>query len=98
MSISMKVEIKETVSSSIDRINKKLQRLPREAHTFFRAHTPIDSGNARKQTKLDKDTIVADYAYAQRLEKGWSKQAPDGMIKPTDAFIKKRIDEIFKAE
>jgi hypothetical protein len=53
--------------------------------------TPIDTGNARNNTKLSKDSILAQYPYAQRLNQGYSKQAPDGMSKPTDDYIKKYI-------
>jgi hypothetical protein len=32
---------------------------------------------------LSGNEIQANYPYAQRLEEGWSTQAPDGMTKPT---------------
>jgi hypothetical protein len=65
------------------------------AHDFFVKATPIDSGNARKRTKKEgSDTIFADYAYAKRLDQGWSKQAPDGMSKPLFAELTKHIKGI----
>ena len=70
--------------------------LPSAIHDEFRANTPIRSGNARRNTKLKKNQIVADYPYSQRLEEGSSKQAPDGMIKPTEEWIRKEVDRRLK--
>jgi hypothetical protein len=41
-----------------------------------------------------KTEIVADYPYAQRLEDGYSKQAPKGMSEPTEKFMQKRLKDI----
>lgn len=69
----------------------------REAYRYFYKHTPKDKGNARRNTKLENDrVIIADYAYAQRLDEGYSKQSPDGMTKPTEEFIKSNIDKRLK--
>jgi hypothetical protein len=40
---------------------------------------------------LRDTTIKADYAYAHRLDTGWSSQAPDGMVDPTIAYMEKLI-------
>ena len=73
-----------------------LDAVPGQAYTFFKAHTPIKTGNARSRTVLKKDTIIAAYPYAQRLDNGYSRQAPDGMSKPTEAFVQKTVDKIMK--
>lgn len=74
---------------------KKLSRLakdmPDDAYRFFVNITPIRSGNARRKTRLSKDTIKPDYPYALRLDRGWSNQARNGMSKPTVAYIRKQI-------
>jgi hypothetical protein len=82
------------IRPNLQRKNKELQGIAKEAHDKFVAETPIRTGNARRKTRLQGKTIKADYAYAQRLDEGWSKQSPDGMSKPTIEFIKDRIDEI----
>jgi hypothetical protein len=78
-------------------INKRIQKLQTDlqskklaaaAYKFFRDSTPIRSGNARRNTHLTQDTIQADYPYATRLDNGYSPQAPAGMSKPTDQFMK----------
>ena len=64
-----------------------------EAYKFFKDITPIDQGNARRSTrKKGSDSIHANYAYATRLNKGWSNQAKDGMSQPTLEHIQKYID------
>ena len=82
------------MSSSLRNIQRKLDHLPKEAYQEFVKETPIRSGNARRKTKLKGKTIVADYAYAKRLDEGYSKQSPDGMTKPTEDFIQKRATQI----
>jgi len=73
-------------------------RLGREAYHYFRGQTPIDQGYARRNTeyksKRDVKEIIADYPYSERLNTGWSQQAPRGMVKPTIEFIKKRVQEM----
>jgi len=71
-------------------------KLAEEAYKYFRGITPIKSGNARSKTSLSADTIQAQYPYAQRLDNGYSKQAPAGMTKPTDEFVKQYIQKVSK--
>lgn len=92
------LKIQNNISSSIDKIQQKLDNLPKEAHQEFVKNTPIRTGNARRKTKLNKDTIEANYPYAQRLDEGYSKQSPKGMTKPTEDFIKKRVKQILKGK
>jgi hypothetical protein len=84
------------ISPSLKNKVKFLDAVPGQAYTFFKAHTPIKTGNARSHTFLKNDTIIAAYPYAQRLDDGYSRQAPDGMSKPTEAFVKKTVDKIMK--
>lgn len=77
------------MSGPIDKRLREIQRaatpesLAKEVYKYFVEITPIDKGNARRRTKLNGDTIHADYPYATRLDKGYSNQAKDGMSKPT---------------
>jgi len=66
-------------------------QLAKEAYDFFRQTTPVDTGNARRNTKRSGDTILAQYPYAVRLDNGYSKQAPDGMSRPTEKYIQDYI-------
>jgi hypothetical protein len=67
--------------------------LAKEAYKFFRSKTPIKTGNARRNTHLTGATIQGDYPYATRLDKGYSSQAPEGMSKPTDEFVRNYISK-----
>lgn len=90
MRVKMRVT-KNTASASISRLQVNLKNLPNDAYNEWRKNTPKDSGNARDKTRLQGDTIVANYDYAQRLDKGYSKKAPRGMLKPTLDYIQKLI-------
>jgi hypothetical protein len=73
-----------------------LAQYPQEAVTEFRELTPVRSGNARRKTRLSGNEIQADYAYAQRLDKGWSQQAPQGMTRPFAVWARAKIKQIFR--
>lgn len=68
------------------------QNIMKQAFTYFKSITPIDTGNARRNTKLINWKIVANYPYAFILDLGrhmtprgarGSNQAPRGMSNPT---------------
>lgn len=65
--------------------------LAKVAYNYFKQETPVKSGNARSKTSLSGDTIYAQYPYAKRLDEGWSRQAPNGMVKPTVEYLRKYI-------
>jgi hypothetical protein len=49
-------------------------KFPKQVLKEFKANTPVDSGNARRKTKLrnrfNGKEVVADYPYSQVLDKG----------------------------
>lgn len=76
------------------------QNLVDQAYPVFVKNTPVDTGNARRRTEKHQDSIIANYAYAQVLEKGrgfrdgqmrGSSQAPKGMSSPTIDYIRQYI-------
>jgi hypothetical protein len=92
-----------TVRKTSDRITLSLKNnaarlgnLAKEAYDFWVKETPVRSGNARRQTRLQGDTISADYPYARRLDEGWSSQSPQGMSAPTERFIRNRLKRIIR--
>jgi hypothetical protein len=82
------------VSKMFDEAEKVAKTLPKEALDYFVDSTPIRTGNARRSTRLRGNTIDANYAYAERLDDGYSRQAPKGMSGPTEKFLQKRIDNL----
>lgn len=82
----------EQLSKDLDQ--KKIQDVGYKA---FVKNTPIDTGNARRNTTKDGDDgIHANYRYANRLETGWSKQAKEGMVAPTIKEVQKYIQSVKK--
>jgi hypothetical protein len=82
-------KVSDKITPSMGRISRDIKTFPKEAYDFWVKITPIDTGNAKSKTRLVGNTIRADYNYAAVLDRGYSKQAPQGMSKPTDQFIKK---------
>jgi hypothetical protein len=97
-------------SNIVDRLNKVLstlnsQNIAKEAFTKFVDVTPIakkNGGNAKRSTKLQGNTINANYAYANVLDKGrhmtsrglrGSDQAPKGMTEPTVEHIRNYVKQ-----
>ena len=85
----------------LDRLVKELRKeaaaLPQVSLAKFVSLTPVDKGFARRNTKLrGKDVIVADYPYAERLDNGWSKQAPRGMSEPFEQWFRTYTEKRFK--
>jgi hypothetical protein len=109
--MKMKIDTRAVDQLLQDSVELK-QSLIDAAYKHFVAITPIGNpstwkskppagyqpGNARKSTKKNKDSVEADYAYAERLDKGWSKQAPDGMTGPTIEFLQLEVQNILKGK
>lgn len=74
--------------------NLSEENIARVAYNEFKKQTPVRSGNAKRNTRLKDNEIQANYAYATRLDNGWSSQAPNGMTEPTmkvvEDYIKKK--------
>ena len=84
------------MTQSLQRMQRELERVPKQAYDFWVQTTPIRTGRARRSTRLRGDTILAQYAYATPLDSGSSGQAPQGMSKPTDQFIRRAVDKIMR--
>lgn len=81
---------RDTMTRSLNKITKQLPKnIAKAAYEYFKKVTPKRSGNAKRRTRLNKQVIQAQYPYAKRLDKGWSKQAPDGMTEPTLEHLKR---------
>lgn len=90
------LNIKDSITPDLEKFRKQLDNLPQEAYQVFVKNTPVDTGNARRNTRLKNDTIEANYSYAVPLDNGHSRQSPDGMVKPTEQFIADRVDKILR--
>lgn len=88
--------VKNRITPSANKITTKVKVLPAEAYKYWKSITPKRSGNARRRTKLQGSKIKANYNYAVPLDNGYSRQAPDGMSKPTERFIKQQLKKIMR--
>ncbi len=93
--MGVKVNTKE-----VQRLFEEMLDLPKEimatSGKYFKSITPIDKGNARRNTSTRNLTIKANYGYANDLNNGTSRQAPDGMSDPTVDFINKEFAQEIK--
>lgn len=88
---------KNTLSLDLKKKEQRIKRLPAEAFRVWVKNTPVRSGNARRSTSLiGSETIYANYEYAVPLDNGHSKQSPQGMVRPTTRFLRKRLREIMR--
>ena len=80
------------MTESLKKLEQVLEQLPETAYEIWLDNTPKNSGNARSKTRLKGKTIHADYAYAKRLDQGWSKKAPGGISEPTAQALTKHLN------
>ena len=78
---------------------KELEDMPQfvmeKTYPYLKSRTPIKSGNARSKTRLEKNNSVigSRYPYADRLDTGWSQQAPSGFTEPATAEIDNLVSD-----
>lgn len=75
------------------KIQLDTNKLADEGARYMKDITPIDKGNARRNTFSRGDTIYAQYPYAKRLDEGWSKQNTTGLIEPTIKHLEDLINK-----
>lgn len=94
--VSISVSGIDSLGKDLEKVlDKKVKEIAQITYDQARAHTPIRTGNARRNwTKEVKDrdfTIENRVPYIERLEQGWSKQAPNGIIMPTIKSVRGQI-------
>ena len=81
---------KDTMAPSLKKVLQQIDEIAEVAYDHLVSITPKQSGNARRRTRLRDNEIQLRYPYAERLDTGWSKQAPKGMSEPTLQYLKSR--------
>ena len=89
-------KVSDRITPSLDNLQRQLPRAVQQTYKYFVSVTPKDTGNARKKTKLVGNVIEARYPYARRLDEGYSKQAPKGMVEPTIKFLQRLLQRIIR--
>lgn len=95
------------LTPALKKIRAQINNLPVDLHKKMVDLTPIDTGHARRSTRLvNKKRIQAAYAYAAVLDKGrhmtnrgarGSKQAPKGMTGPLREWYRQHIRQLLRA-
>lgn len=94
--IQVDIKIDDGITPVLKGMRQQLQNYPRDAEREFKALTPVDTGRARRNTRLvGNDTIEANYPYAVPLDQGHSRQAPQGMTKPFEKWVRGKLKQIF---
>lgn len=86
MNLKIEVDLKD-FNRSLREAEYIVDRNWRASGNQFKQITPRRTGNARSKTRYNSTEIVADYRYAERLDDGYSKQAPGGMTEPTIRYF-----------
>ena len=79
------------VDAVLKQIEEQINQLVNEVGTSVqqsaKANTPVKTGNARRHWSRDSTKMAFDVTntvpYIEKLEKGSSRQAPNGIIMPT---------------
>jgi hypothetical protein len=85
------------IPAKIMQIKKELdaELLARRGAKFLKSITPIDTGDARRNTYSQSNDIVAEYPYAGRLDDNHSKQTKGkGLIDPTLNFLTEIVTKL----
>ena len=94
--ISVDIKIDDGITQVLKGMATELAKYPQDAEKEFKSLTPIKTGNARRNTNLrNNDTIEANYPYAVPLDNGHSRQAPQGMTKPFEKWVRQKTKQIF---
>lgn len=96
--LKLNVKVDNTkLNARLEKQQAALAKLPKDGLEKFRQLTPIDTGNARERTNLRENNkvILADYAYAKRLDENWSRQTKrQGIIAPFTKWWEQQIKRI----
>jgi hypothetical protein len=105
--IKFSVKVNDKITTDLIRKQQQINKLPEQAFMYWKSITPIDKGNAKRNTTFNRanEEIVSNYPYAEVLDQGrgfrdgkmrGSKQAPKGMSKPTEEYIAKQLQKIMR--
>lgn len=89
-------KVKSQINERLREIERDLEPLVRNATKEFKKVTPKRTGNAKRQTTQKGNSIDANYPYANRLNEGYSRQAPNGMTDPTIDYIRGFVRKILR--
>ena len=92
--MGIKVNDRE-VREMFEELKDMPQFVMEKTYPYLKDRTPIKSGNARSKTRLEKNKSVigSRYPYADRLDTGWSQQAPSGFTEPATKEMENLVND-----
>lgn len=79
------------------KLKKAIQAMAKDYNKELKSYTPVDTGKAQRGWSLRKtkqgSKIKNSVKYISYLEKGSSKQQPEGITKPAKKMMKRYIAE-----
>jgi hypothetical protein len=91
-------KITNRIQPNLNNKARRLAPLPKKGYDKFKSVTPIKTGNARNNTEFGLTStggrITGDYPYANRLNEGYSRQAPNGMTDPTIKYLRQEVKKV----
>lgn len=95
MNISISVLNNAKTLRAVERkIQKTIRTIALDLYIGVKVKTPVDTGKAKRAWKLKKTSqgysVSNNKPYIERLDEGYSKQAPNGMTKPILRQIQRR--------
>lgn len=83
-----------SLSSSRMQLDNLVNNLMSEVKTQVAGRTPIDTGRARRGwQQRSKQVVENDVPYINRLEKGYSRQAPNGFVRQGITAAVKKLNK-----
>tara|TARA_R100001230_G_C5616297_1_gene126698 strand:- start:35 stop:325 length:291 start_codon:yes stop_codon:yes gene_type:complete len=87
--ISTRVNTK-VKDSLFKKVTAMIKRMQDDLHKEVVSATPVDTGRAKRGWRRNSEGTRNDVPYIGRLDKGHSKQAPDGMSRPALNRVKSK--------
>lgn len=87
VAVVVKFNSKKAISETRAYVTGATNIIVDELYKLIQANSPVKSGKFKRSWKKygskDRVKIINPQPYAQRLEDGYSKQAPQGIVKPS---------------
>jgi hypothetical protein len=86
---------KKAISDTTIYVTGATNIIMEELYLLLQANSPVNSGKFKRSWKMsktkDRAKIINTQPYGQKLERGYSRKAPQGVVKPS-------IDQVIRQE
>jgi len=87
MEIKVRFDSKKVTTELTDTVSQMVRQISQDLFNTIKGKTPVRSGRAKRAWRFKKQSETAykvsnNVPYIERLDEGYSKQAPRGMTRP----------------